>query len=99
MAPAEHNLTVAALWCIGGITVTVCTYSLATASPEGSHYFVAWGAILFGGIQFLKGLFSIGRDAEVPAAAMMTAVAPRVASTGAGGTVTDLSGSQTTPSR
>ena len=99
MAPAEHNLTVAALWCIGGITVIVCTYSLATASPEGSHYFVAWGAILFGGIQFLKGLFSIGLDAEVPAAALLTTAAPPVASTRSGGNVTELYGSQTTPSQ
>ncbi len=40
------------LWLIGGIVVTVGTYS---AAAPGETYFVAWGAILFGGIQFLKG--------------------------------------------
>lgn len=94
MATAEHNMAVGALWCIGGIAVTAYTYSLAAASPTGGHYLIAWGAILFGGIQFLKGLASIGQDAAVPAAATQTAAAPAVTATGLGGTVTDLSGSQ-----
>lgn len=55
----ERDLKVGALWCIGGIIVTAVTYSNATASPSGGHYIIAWGAILFGGIQFLKGLFGL----------------------------------------
>jgi hypothetical protein len=51
----EHDMIVGALWCIGGIVVTVATYSAVARS--GGTYFVAWGAVLSGGIQFLKGLF------------------------------------------
>lgn len=42
-----------ALWCIGGIVITVVTYSAASG---GGTYVVAWGAIIFGFIQFVKGL-------------------------------------------
>jgi hypothetical protein len=42
---AENDMLYGALWCIGGI--------IATAAHIG---FIFWGAILFGGIQFFKGL-------------------------------------------
>jgi hypothetical protein len=42
-----------AIWCIGGPLVTVFTYQSASG---GGHYVIAWGAILFGAIQFLRGL-------------------------------------------
>jgi hypothetical protein len=42
-----------ALWCIGGIAVTAITYQAASG---GGTYVVAWGAILFGAIQFFRGL-------------------------------------------
>ncbi|HSI15153.1 MAG TPA: hypothetical protein VK961_24080 [Chthoniobacter sp.] len=45
-------------WCIGGVVVTVVSYMAAAGGPGGSSYIVAWGAILFGGIRFLKGLAS-----------------------------------------
>jgi hypothetical protein len=45
---ANKDMLYGALWCIGGI--------IATASGIG---FVFWGAILFGGIQFFKGLFKL----------------------------------------
>lgn len=50
---AGKNITLGAIWCVGGIVVTALTYQMASG---GGTYFVAWGAILFGGIQFLKGL-------------------------------------------
>lgn len=53
----NKNMLVGALWCIGGIVVTAATYSAASSSSGGGTYVVAWGAILFGGLQFLKGLF------------------------------------------
>ncbi len=37
----------------GGIAVPLYTYS---AAAGGGVYIVAWGAILFGGSQFLKGV-------------------------------------------
>ena len=51
-----RNMLFGALWCIGGTVVTVATLA---ASSEGGTYVVAWGAILFGGIQFLRGLFQL----------------------------------------
>jgi hypothetical protein len=50
---AQKNMTVGALWCVGGLVVTIGTY-LAAAS--GGTYFVTWGAILFGGIQLMRGI-------------------------------------------
>jgi len=45
------------LWCVGGIVVTVVSYSIASSSSSGGTYFVAWGAVLFGGWQMIKGLY------------------------------------------
>lgn len=53
---AARNMLVGALWCIGGIVVTAVTYS---AAANGGTYVVTWGAIVFGGLQFLKGLFGL----------------------------------------
>jgi hypothetical protein len=50
----KKNMLYGALWCIGGTVVTVIT--LAAASGGGT-YVIAWGAIIFGGIQFLRGLY------------------------------------------
>jgi hypothetical protein len=44
---AEKDMLYGALWCVGGI--------IATAAHIG---FIFWGAILFGGIQFFRGLFN-----------------------------------------
>ena len=52
-----RNMLVGGLFCVGGILVTAITYSAAASSPTGGRYFVAWGAIIFGAIQFFKGLF------------------------------------------
>jgi hypothetical protein len=49
---AEKDMLHGALWCVGGIVVTVATYAAASG---GGAYVVAWGAILFGAIQFLRG--------------------------------------------
>jgi hypothetical protein len=51
----KRNMLFGASWCIGGIAVTAITYE--AASQSGGTYLIAWGAILFGGIQFLHGLF------------------------------------------
>lgn len=48
------NMLFGALWCIGGTIVTAATYS--AVAETGGTYVVAWGAILFGGIQFLYGM-------------------------------------------
>lgn len=50
---ANEDIMYGALWCVGGLIVTAVTYSAASG---GGTYVVAWGAILFGAIQFIKGL-------------------------------------------
>ena len=52
-------LTVALCFLVGHL-VTVVTYQ--AASKSGGHYLVAWGAILFGGLQFLRGLVRAGGE-------------------------------------
>jgi hypothetical protein len=54
-----RNMVCGALWCIGGIVVTVATYS---AAEPGGTYLVAWGAILFGGLEFLQGLWQTSTE-------------------------------------
>lgn len=46
------NMAIGGLWCAGGTIVTVYTLM---ASSGGGGYVVAWGAIIFGGIQFFQG--------------------------------------------
>ena len=48
---------IGAVICIIGIAVTVGTYSAASG---GGTYVVAWGAIIFGGWRFLRGLMFMG---------------------------------------
>ncbi|MDP6046663.1 MAG: hypothetical protein QGH94_02475 [Phycisphaerae bacterium] len=47
------NMLAGGICCIGGLAITLVTYQLAA---NGGIYIVAWGAILFGGIQFVRGL-------------------------------------------
>jgi hypothetical protein len=54
----KKNMLYGALWCIGGIVVTGATYS---AASDGGTYIVAWGAIVFGAIQFFRGLDQAGQ--------------------------------------
>jgi hypothetical protein len=52
VAGRRHMITGGVL-CTFGIIVTAATYS---AAQHGGTYLVAWGAIVFGGIQFFRGL-------------------------------------------
>ena len=52
----KKNMAVGAAWCVGGLIVTYITYQMAENNPGGGTYFVAWGAVVFGAIQFFKGL-------------------------------------------
>jgi hypothetical protein len=51
----RKNMLYGALWCIGGIFVTALSYQ-AAANAGGGRFVLAWGAILFGGIQFFRGM-------------------------------------------
>ncbi len=50
---ARRGMLVGGACCAGGAAVTVVNYATASA---GGTYVVAWGAIVFGGWRFLKGL-------------------------------------------
>ena len=50
-----RDMLVGALWCVGGIVVTVASYGAAASNPGGGRYVVAYGAIIFGAIQFIRG--------------------------------------------
>ena len=54
----QKNMVWGAIWCVGGIIVTAATYS---AAEGGGTYVVAWGAILFGAIQFFQGLIQANK--------------------------------------
>lgn len=54
-----RDMCVGAAWAVGGIVVTAITYARAASSSGGGHYFVAWGAILFGALQFFRGLVAL----------------------------------------
>lgn len=51
----QKDMLYGALWCVGGIVVTIATYS---AASNGGTYVVAYGAIIWGAIQFFKGLIN-----------------------------------------
>ena len=53
---ASSDMKIGAAICIIGIVITVVTYDMA--KNKGGTYFVAYGAIIFGAIQFLRGLFN-----------------------------------------
>lgn len=44
---AEINMISGALWCVGGTALTLANFGL-----------IFWGAILFGGVQFIGGLIT-----------------------------------------
>jgi hypothetical protein len=43
------------LWFFGGLIVTIVSFNAASG---GGSYVVAYGAIIFGGIQFFRGLLN-----------------------------------------
>jgi len=52
---AKKDMLWGGLWMFGGIIVTAVTMSAASG---GGRYVVAWGAIVFGGIQFFRGIMN-----------------------------------------
>jgi hypothetical protein len=54
----RRNMLYGALWFVGGLAVTVGSFFFA---PPNGVFVVAWGAILFGALQFIRGVFQYGR--------------------------------------
>lgn len=53
------NMGVGLLVVAIGVAITFGTY--AAISESGGHYYIAWGAVVFGGIQFVVGFFQFLR--------------------------------------
>jgi hypothetical protein len=53
---ANRDLTVGGLWLLGGLLVTIVSYSLAASSPNGGHFIIATGAMLYGALRLFRGL-------------------------------------------
>jgi hypothetical protein len=56
---AKRNVVAGALWCGGGIIATSIGHSMA---GPGGGYLVFWGAIVFGGWRFMKGLVQLAGE-------------------------------------
>ena len=56
---AMRHLTIGALWFFGGLIVTIATLA---AAEGGGTYIVAWGAILFGLIDMIRGAIGLMTD-------------------------------------
>ena len=52
---ANRDLTVGGAWLLGGLLVTIGSYSLAASSPSGGHYLIASGAMLYGALRLFRG--------------------------------------------
>lgn len=52
---ASKDMLYGALWCVGGIIATAIGYSSASG---GGGYMVFYGAIIFGAIQFFRGVIN-----------------------------------------
>ncbi len=53
-----QNMIVGGVSCTAGLVITGVTYSMASSGP-GGVYVIAWGAILFGGWRFFRGIIQM----------------------------------------
>ena len=58
---ARQNLIIGGVVCLVGLVITIYSFARATSSGGGS-YLIAWGAIIFGAIQFFRGLAQMSRS-------------------------------------
>ncbi len=52
---ASKDMLYGVLWAIGGLIATGLTYN---AAEDGGEFIAFYGAVIYGGYRFLKGLFS-----------------------------------------
>ncbi len=57
---ATKNMLIGGLICAVGTVITVWSYTAAANNAQGGSYVVAWGAIIFGAIQFFRGVAQLG---------------------------------------
>ncbi|MEX1046246.1 MAG: hypothetical protein WD757_07170 [Actinomycetota bacterium] len=59
---ARRNMWIGAALAIGGVLLTIITYSAASSSSSGGRYFVAYGPAIFGTILFVGGLIEYKKN-------------------------------------
>jgi len=59
-ARSSRQMITGALWAVGGLAVTLASYSAASDGPGGGRYMVTYGAIIYGVITFFRGLAGRG---------------------------------------
>src|SRR5262249_10824158 len=52
----RRNMRYGALWCISGLFLMALSCLAMAAGVGGGRYILAWGVILFGSFQFIRGL-------------------------------------------
>jgi hypothetical protein len=65
----KKRIWVGAAWCVGGLLVTVI--SMAAAS-NGGTYLLAWGAIIFGAYDMIRGLVAWAGNREPPRPSLLS---------------------------
>jgi hypothetical protein len=55
---SRRDIRTGALWFIGGALLSAGTYYFA---PPGESFLLAWGPVIFGGLQFARGWRKVGR--------------------------------------
>src|SRR6266496_4483908 len=53
---ADRDVRVGGAWLLGGLLVTIISYSLAASRPGGGHFIIASGAMLYGAFRLFRGL-------------------------------------------
>lgn len=56
-----RNMGMGAVVFVIGLVITLGSYASAAASPSGGSYMIAYGAIIFGAIQFFQGLWQVNK--------------------------------------
>jgi hypothetical protein len=57
---AKRDIMIGGIICVIGCFITCASFA-AASGPGGGRYVLAWGAIIFGAIQFFRGLANLGR--------------------------------------
>lgn len=58
----RNMMLIGALMFVGGIIVTVLSYSMAASSSSGGYYWLCFGPVIFGPIYFFQGLAKFNRN-------------------------------------
>ena len=57
---SSRQIMIGAAFLMIGLIVTAVTYSMASSSPSGGSYLVAYGPMLYGAITLIRGLINRG---------------------------------------